>query len=43
MTQSNIAAVTRLLRPDLARRPDYCPLIGHNPGWLLPTLLDITP
>jgi hypothetical protein len=22
---------------------DYCPLIGHNPGWLLACLLDITP
>jgi len=23
--------------------PDYCPLIGHNPGLLLACLLDITP
>jgi hypothetical protein len=22
--------------------PDYCPLIGHNPGFLLAFLLDIT-
>ena len=25
------------------QRPDYCPLIGHNPGLLLVFLLDITP
>jgi len=24
------------------QRPDYCPLIGHNPGLLLVSLLDIT-
>ena len=29
--------------PDLATRPKYCPLIGHNPGLLLASLLYITP
>ena len=29
--------------PVWLRRPDYCPLMGHNPGLLLTCLLDITP
>jgi hypothetical protein len=23
--------------------PDYCPLLGHNPGLLVISLLDVTP
>ena len=36
------SSVFRTANPIWLKGPDYCPLKGHNPGFLLACLLDIT-